>query len=45
MILFKKAINIASVILALAAVTMVIYGVTTSCPDVTVYVYCPKDMR
>ncbi len=43
--MFKKAINIASVVLALAAVTLVIYGVHTSCSNVAIYVYCDNSER
>lgn len=43
--MFKKAINITSVLLAVAAIFFVIYGVRTHCPDVSVYVYCEQSLR
>jgi hypothetical protein len=43
--MFKKALNITSVLLALAAIVFVIYGVRTNCPDVSIYIYCEQALR
>lgn len=43
--MLKKTVNIGSVILAISAVTLVMYGLKTSCADVSVYVYCAEALR
>lgn len=43
--MLKKTISFCSVLVALAAILLVGYGIRTACPDVASYVFCEQGER
>lgn len=41
----KNKIYKTTIAIALVFTAFVVYGLTTSCPDVAIYVYCPENLR